>query len=1290
MVVVYKNVLVRDKTTGARTIVNPYTPEEYSAKVKEASSKVPYSTNLKTGVQTAMVFNPIADRWENPPATGQPSFTKNVMYGTEIAKEPIYRQPSASALRQQTFTAQTLTPQPSTEANAFTPQPSPFAQFQSGTGTQMGFSTAFPTPTQNIPAAFLPSTSSRFGITGGVTSTPTGVFEGTGSKIQNLWRSLDTRVFGGRLPGGDTRAQFVANAGNRPGDERTITMGAMGEEIDVNKLRAAGVNPLEVGGVRDVSFTLNREGVWVDSSGRAAPDWVMKKYGSLNAYWDPGVAAQEEKILSRQARSITGDVTMQPPKKSAFEQIRSFFVPKVTGPPPTMSITGAGIETFTQQTQLPTSQTGMSIAPSVVFGGQDKLGTFGTTKVNEAQVRTDIDNQIEQVSAQQQEYYQNLVNSGKMSYEDATKNLQNSVNAYAKDLYRKGGYEITEGKYEPSTMTYTDPLGEKFSYAQGLAPTDEFAIYKPTQTKVMTESILPDAFKEPTKYSAVMGLPRDVVEDIIKKGEEKQIGQIVSGEYKPSPFLRKVAYAAEPLIWGGEAYTKPFTPEFQQITPPLPGGKGMWGGYTLQQVSEGFPEVYGIAGEKIGGFLGKTSDIIVGSAQQVSTAEREIKGTERGKMIGTEFGKGLAFVTPKSYFGIGAMALGGEYWGKLPTVLQVGGGSLITYSGVKGALSKDLSPGERIASGLIGIAGATGVASSTYNYFKPTKVVTYTPPKQPSSKETIGTGKYVKTYSPWERRTTYTSQFRQQYPRFSSWLLGSPSYRSSIKTYYFEPKVIKLKGGGKINVVARTTKYGKRVKITPVKTESLGKAEPGKITLKAREGLTIWEGKPGDFKYEFGKATTYNPFTSSQEAFLKARGIDVNVPYKIIGKGPVQFKIIKPITTFQKAQMRQGVFGQIQPSKPDVVITGRRYIYGEGRKLLEVSREFAWKPKQTSDLVWWKERGTSSFRRSSPEFFQQLYQNVPSVAQRTLQTPSTVQVSDTAIKLPVTQLVKTTPKTSTQLPKMVGGQGLEIVPYAGTGMYETVITDALTLKPVKENVLLPTSSLTLVKTETGTLTKLNEGLIITPKPTTITKTSSILEPKVAEDIQQKVSEVTAQKLNQELKTQLKIQPLLLYQLSLKPQIKQKQKIKIKPKLKRITIPSLGEGEKVSRLKQLKKEKPRPSSVDVFTRIAGKEVLLAPSVTERAALDIGTSQTLFGIGKATALSASIILKPSKAPARKVTTKGEYGKYKDIFRLGKVPGKGAYLTLVQKERGRLRTQEERIAIIQSRKGGEIKLL
>lgn len=127
------------------------------------------------------------------------------------------------------------------------------------------------------------------------------------------------------------------------------------------------------------------------------------------------------------------------------------------------------------------------------------------------------------------------------------------------------------------------------------------------------------------------------------------------------------------------------------------------------------------------------------------------------------------------------------------------------------------------------------------------------------------------------------------------------------------------------------------------------------------------------------------------------------------------------------------------------------------------------------------------------------------------------------------------------------------------------------------------------------------------------------------------------------------------------------------------------------MKLKKTKKQRPSSVNVFTRVRGKEVLLVPNVTERAALDIGTAQTLFGKGKATALSASIILKPSKKPARKVTTKGEFGKYKDVFRIGKVPGKGAYLTLVQKEKVRLAYPQERIAIVQSRKSkGGLNLL
>jgi hypothetical protein len=109
------------------------------------------------------------------------------------------------------------------------------------------------------------------------------------------YKSLD-EGFGGKLPGGITRKQFMINAGNRPGDERSFIMDTYTNKVMTQKeLTAKGLS-LEYPNIKEYTYTLNRDGIWYDESGQPAPKWFQDKYGGLNRYWISDVAKQEEKV----------------------------------------------------------------------------------------------------------------------------------------------------------------------------------------------------------------------------------------------------------------------------------------------------------------------------------------------------------------------------------------------------------------------------------------------------------------------------------------------------------------------------------------------------------------------------------------------------------------------------------------------------------------------------------------------------------------------------------------------------------------------------------------------------------------------------------------------------------------------------------------------------------------------------------------------------------------------------------------------------------------------------------
>jgi hypothetical protein len=260
----------------------------------------------------------------------------------------------------------------------------------------------------------------------------------------------------------------------------------------------------------------------------------------------------------------------------------------------------------------------------------------------------------------------------------------------------------------------------------------------------------------------------------------------------------------------------------------------------------------------------------------------------------------------------------------------------------------------------------------------------------------------------------------------------------------------------------------------------------------------------------------------------------------------------------------------------------------------------------------------------------------------------------------------------------------------GTLGFEAEVFGPLTLtRPdikVKDNILEPkilTRQLGILQVRKLNFDKLDMKL---EQRMLNEKLDARLDNKLQERLQQKLDKKLEQKLNQKMEQKLSQRELLKLQT---PQIRvttrtpKPREIK-KPKKLDLPFPTF-EGVKKKRRELEVVNKSKANSYELLTRVKGKETLIGSRLTKQAALDIGTATTLFGKGKASALSASIILRASKEKAVKVSTRGEFAKFGGLFREGKVKGKGAEITLVQKERARLNFQPERLAITKSRRGG-----
>lgn len=127
---------------------------------------------------------------------------------------------------------------------------------------------------------------------------------------------------------------------------------------------------------------------------------------------------------------------------------------------------------------------------------------------------------------------------------------------------------------------------------------------------------------------------------------------------------------------------------------------------------------------------------------------------------------GAEFI-PTTPLDVAIIGSGAGFYSKLPKVIRVGVSAITTGIGVYGATNTRLSPEQRVASGLIGGAGAFGFAFETYPYFKGAKIQvldrikgTYSPTKISKVSETFYNSR-LKDYQFLQKRAT-TNLFQKK------------------------------------------------------------------------------------------------------------------------------------------------------------------------------------------------------------------------------------------------------------------------------------------------------------------------------------------------------------------------------------------------------------------------------------------------------------------------------------------------------------------------------------------------
>jgi hypothetical protein len=286
-------------------------------------------------------------------------------------------------------------------------------------------------------------------------------------------------------------------------------------------------------------------------------------------------------------------------------------------------------------------------------------------------------------------------------------------------------------------------------------------------------------------------------------------------------------------------------------------------------------------------------------------------------------------------------------------------------------------------------------------------------------------------------------------------------------------------------------------------------------------------------------------------------------------------------------------------------------------------------------------------------------------------------------------IIKTDTSKLINVPKQQSIQS----PYYGKGLYETTNFGLLGAGKLSSGLKVNLNG----RLETLSIPKTKSIDVVSE--VNIIKESNILSPSSGLNIREdnkigsldKLSPVQRnnQSPQQKIVTRESLQPKLVNRIKFIDRISPRQSPKpvLKPKIDFSFKSPGGENPKRKMISKKNSNKKSFGSFDLVTRVRGKEKTIATRLTRTAALDLGTAVTLFGNKKASSLSASIILKPSKEKVLNVQTKGEFARFGNIFRQGKTKSKGASEVFVQKDFMRLGTSNERRQIVESRGGFRI---
>lgn len=136
------------------------------------------------------------------------------------------------------------------------------------------------------------------------------------------------------------------------------------------------------------------------------------------------------------------------------------------------------------------------------------------------------------------------------------------------------------------------------------------------------------------------------------------------------------------------------------------------GGISVKQITEVLPKGTGVSG----GIIGSVSKL---SLSNILFYRENIKaGYQKGYKIGKFTGETAGVLIPKTPKQFGLVSGGFVLLSVSPPIVTAGVGAVFTYTGIKGAFNKNLTPQERVASGIVGVGSGVGTISTFTPFVK--------------------------------------------------------------------------------------------------------------------------------------------------------------------------------------------------------------------------------------------------------------------------------------------------------------------------------------------------------------------------------------------------------------------------------------------------------------------------------------------------------------------------------------------------------------------------------------------